>query len=119
MSNEMSPPQDNGYDLDASNNMNQYPADNSHYEQQNQDLNSNTSPQMATNDEALKMLQNRLTEMQYNRTLLDQLNLISQAAASVQRPSEQFITIATNGIILGTTETITGTSPDSLLMSPL
>lgn len=65
--------------------------------------------------------------MQFNSTLFDQLqlNLIAQAAsmstpaAPAERPAEHFLTVANNGTILGATNTITGVSPDSLLMTSM
>ena len=64
--------------------------------------------------------------MQFNSTLFDQLqlDLIAQAAsvstpAPAERPAEHFLTVANNGTILGATNTITGVSPESLLMTSM
>ena len=76
--------------------------------------------QNSSSDEVLMtLLQHSLTDMQYHPRLLEQLQLMTQPPQSVQRPREQFLTIANNGTILGATETVTGFLPDSLLMNPV
>ncbi len=65
--------------------------------------------------------------MQFNTTLFDQLQLglLAQAAnttaapAPTERPAEHFLTVANNGTVLGATNTVTGVSPDSLLMTSM
>ena len=69
---------------------------------------------LSNNDEALSVLQRRILEMQQNNNLYDQLNLMAQVAA---RPTEQFLTVANNGTVLGATNTVTGFPPDSMLMT--
>lgn len=82
--------------------------------------NGANSDLVLNDDEALvSMLQRRIVEMQYNSNFLDQLQLFTQIAMPVQRPREQFLTVANNGIILGATDTVTGFPPDSLLMAPV
>jgi hypothetical protein len=69
---------------------------------------------LSNNDEALSVLQRRILEMQQSNNLYDQLNLMAQVAA---RPTEQFLTVANNGTVLGATNTVTGFPPDSMLMT--
>jgi Fe2+ transport system protein B len=106
------------------NNYHQQDTNNNQYQQQNitnqiPEPNDNTGISYS-NDEALLVLQHRIQEMQGNN-IFDELNLMAQAGAAVaqtqQTPTEQFLTVANNGTILGATNTVTGFPPDSLLMT--
>lgn len=78
-----------------------------------------SSPFVPTDEILMSMLQNRISEMQYDSNFLEQLQLVTQSITPVRRPTEQYLTVANNGTILGATETVTGFPPDSMLMTPV
>lgn len=85
------------------------------FQPQVQDVNNAGSNEFALHDDALSMLQRRITEMRYG----GMLDPLVQATMAIQRPMEHFLTVSNNGTILGSTETITGIPPNNLLMTPV
>jgi len=102
---------------------NQYQYQYQHLHQQREASEENFPFNFSDQETALELLQQLSNQHQSNdnKILLEQLNRMvsSSQAAAMHRPTEQYITIAQNGTILGATETVTGFTSDSLLMTSM